>query len=349
MPDLKALKEEYATVLEELMNPELIANWEKFQEFSKRKNNLEKILKKTEELEELTNQIEENEGILSSQEDKELAVLAQQELVVQREKIKGIEKELQELTKKGAEQFPAALVMEIRAGTGGEEAALFAKDLHEMYVKYAISKGWSSRVLNLNETDIAGLKEVSLEIEGEDAFEKLRFEGGVHRVQRIPVTEKAGRVHTSTASLAILPKPKYEELQISPNDILLEFYNSSGPGGQNVNKRKTAVRVTYLPTKLVVTSQTSRSQEKNKEFAMALLSAKLLEQKEKTEEKEFSKERKAQIGWAKRAEKIRTYNFPQDRLTDHRIEKSWHGLEKILSGNLDPVIGALQEFQNSQK
>jgi len=349
MLDLKTLKEEYVALLEELTNPELISQWEKFQGFSKRKSTLEKILKKADELEELKSKVEENEEILFSYEDQELAALAQQELIVQREKIKAIEKELQELARKDEEQFPAALIMEIRAGTGGEEAALFAKDLYEMYTSYALSQGWTPTVLNLNETDLAGVKEVSLEIEGEHAFEKLRFEGGVHRVQRIPVTEKAGRVHTSTASVAVLAKPKQTELQINPSDILLEFYNSSGPGGQNVNKRKTAVRITYLPTKLVVTSQTSRSQEKNKDFAMALLSAKLLEQKAKTEEKEFSKERKAQIGWAKRAEKIRTYNFSQDRLTDHRIEKSWHGLEKIMQGNLDPVINALQEFQNSQK
>lgn len=347
MPDLKTLKEEYDALLEELMNPALISQWEKFQELSKRKGSLEKILKKSEELKELKSKVEENEEILISQEDQELAALAQQELVVQREKIRDIEKELQELARKGIEELPAALVMEIRAGTGGEEAALFAKDLYEMYVKYAASKGWASTVLNLNETDLAGVKEVSLEIEGEDAFKKLRLEGGVHRVQRIPVTEKAGRIHTSTASLAILPKPKQAELQISPNDISLEFYNSSGPGGQNVNKRKTAVRITHLPTKLVVTAQTSRNQEKNKEFALALLSAKLLEQKALTQEKELSKERKAQIGWAKRAEKIRTYNYPQDRITDHRIEKSWHGIENILEGNLDPIIEALGDFQRS--
>ena len=348
MTDLKQIKAEYTALLTQLTDPELISNWEKFQELSKRKSNLEKILKKADELEELKNKIEENEEIFTSQEDQELAALAQQELISLREGARSIEKELQELARKGREQFPAALIMEIRAGTGGEEAALFAKDLYEMYVKYALSRGWTPTVLNLNETGLAGVKEVSLEVEGEDAFEKLRFEGGVHRVQRIPVTEKAGRIHTSTASLAVLPKPKQAELQISPNDILLEFYNSSGPGGQNVNKRKTAVRITYHPTKLVVTSQTSRSQEKNKEFAMALLAAKLAEQKALTQEKELSKERKAQIGWAKRAEKIRTYNFPQDRLTDHRIEKSWHGLEKILAGNLDPIIDALQDYQNSE-
>ena len=348
MPDLKALKEEYNALLDELVNPELISNWQKFQELSKRKSALEKILNKAGELNELKIKIEENEEILSSQEDRELTILAQQELVSLREKTKSIEKELEELAQKGKEQFPEALIMEIRAGTGGEEAALFAKDLYEMYVKYATSKGWISTVLNLNETDLAGVKEVSLAIEGEDAFENLRFEGGVHRVQRVPLTEKAGRIHTSTASLAVLPKPTRSEITLNPSDITVEFTKSSGAGGQNVNKRETAVRLIHKPTGIAVESQVARTQQKNREFAMALLEAKLAEFEAEKKEKELTVKRRDQIKWAKRSEKIRTYNFPQDRLTDHRIEKSWHGLEKILSGNLDPIIESLQDYQNSE-
>lgn len=345
MIDLEKLKKEYESLTQSISNPDLIIQWEKFQEISRRRSFLEKIIKKTEELEELTKKIEENKQILVSQEDAELSSLAQQELTVIEEQAKKLEKNIQELLKKGEAQNPEALIIEVRPGTGGEEASLFARNLFDMYARYAQLKGWKQEVLNLDEKEFGGIKEASLEIEGEDAFEKLQYEGGVHRVQRIPETEKAGRIHTSTASVAILPKPKKTQLHISPNDLKFEFFNSSGPGGQNVNKRKTAVRLIYLPTNLIIAVQTSRTQQKNKEAAMAILEAKLLEHHETKEAKETSMQRKAQIGWAKRAEKIRTYNFPQDRITDHRIEQSWHGIEKTLDGNLDPIIDALQEYQ----
>ncbi len=347
MIDLKKLREEYDSLTKELENPELISQWEKFQEISKRRNQLEKILKKAEEIQEIKNKIEDNEEILAAGEEQELAALAQSELAALQGQRKKLEEELENLATK-KEAAPEAIILEIRPGTGGEEAALFARNLFDMYAKYALQNQWRQEVLNLNETDLGGIKEASIEIEGEGAFEKLQYEGGVHRVQRIPETEKSGRVHTSTASVAVLPKPKYTQIHINPNDIKLEFFNSSGPGGQNVNKRKTAVRLTYLPTNLVVAVQTSRSQQKNKEYAMALLESKLLEQRESTKEKELSSKRKTQIGWAKRAEKIRTYNFPQDRVTDHRIEKSWHGIEKIIDGELNPIVESLQEYQKSQ-
>ncbi|MBI1984635.1 MAG: peptide chain release factor 1 [Candidatus Wildermuthbacteria bacterium] len=348
MIDLAKIKQEYDALTKELTNPDLISNWEKFQDISKRRSSLEKIIKKAEELEELKKKIEENKQILSSQEDPELSSLAEEELLAIEEQAKKTEKDIEALVKKREADTPDALIIEIRPGTGGEEASLFARNLLDMYIKYAQAKAWKEEVLNLNETDLGGIKEASLEVSGEDAFEKLQYEAGVHRVQRIPETEKAGRIHTSTASVAVLPKPKRTELHISPNDLKLEFFNSSGPGGQNVNKRKTAVRLIFIPTNLVIEVQNSRTQQKNKEYAMALLEAKLAEQKREKEEKEMSGQRKSQIGWAKRAEKIRTYNFPQDRITDHRIEKSWHGIEKIMEGNLDPVSDALLEYQRSK-
>jgi len=347
--DTAPLKEEYQTLLQELTNPELISNWEKFQELSKRRAFLEKVLKKTEELEELKQRIEENKEILTTEGDQELSSLAQEELVALQNQIQLLEKEIEEVTTRQEQNFPTSLIIEVRPGTGGEEAALFAKDLAEMYQKYAQAKGWKETALDLTLTELGGIKSASILFEGEDAFEKLQYEGGVHRVQRIPATEKAGRVHTSTASIAVLPKPTSSQLQINPADVEIEFYNASGPGGQNVNKRKTAVRLTHKPTGLVVTSQGSRGQQQNRESAMALLSARLLEQKESASEESVSGKRKAQIGWAKRAEKIRTYNFPQDRLTDHRIEKSWHGLEKILQGGLDAVVDALLEYQKTKE
>jgi len=236
-----------------------------------------------------------------------------------------------------------SVIIEIRAGVGGEEAALFVRDLFRMYSKYGESQSWKQRIFHSRESNIGGLKEIIFELEGENTFSKMKNEAGVHRVQRIPETEKSGRVHTSTASVAVLARPKKTEINISPGNLKLDFYKASGHGGQYVNKRMTAVRVTHLPTGMTVTCQTERSLQQNKESAISILEAKLLERKEMKEFEKLSKERKEQIGWAKRAEKIRTYNFPQDRITDHRIKKSWHNLEKILNGELEPIIRILQK------
>jgi len=236
-----------------------------------------------------------------------------------------------------------SVIIEIRAGAGGEEAGLFAADLFKMYSKYAAFQNWKMKVLSSHPTELGGFKEVVFELRNGDVFSKMKYEAGVHRVQRIPETEKAGRIHTSTATVAVLPKPKPTEVNISPNELKIDFYRASGPGGQYVNRRETAVRITHLPTGLVVTSQTERNQLQNKENALAILGAKLLEKKEQEQMTKMGGERKAQIGWAMRAEKIRTYNFPQDRVTDHRIKKSWHHIEGIMAGKLDRVIKALQK------
>jgi peptide chain release factor 1 len=243
----------------------------------------------------------------------------------------------------GSAPRPDSVIVEIRAGTGGEEAALFAGDLFRMYSKYASFQGWKQRVLDSHPTELGGFKEIVFEIKNGDVFSKTKYEGGVHRVQRIPKTEKSGRVHTSTATVAVLPKPKATEIKIKPEEIRVDYYRASGPGGQYVNRRETAVRITHLPTGLAVTSQTERNQLQNKENAMSILAARLLEKKQQEEESKIAGKRKTQIGWAKRAEKIKTYNFPQDRLTDHRIKKTWHGLEEIMGGKLDKVISTLQK------
>jgi peptide chain release factor 1 len=237
-----------------------------------------------------------------------------------------------------------SVIVEIRAGVGGEEAALFARDLFRMYSKYAASQGWKQTVFDLKESDLGGIKEVVFELKGEDVFSKMKWEGGVHRVQRIPKTEKSGRIHTSTATVAVLRKPTTEDqIKINPNDLKIDYYKASGPGGQYVNKRMTAVRITHLPSGIVVTCQTERSLQQNKESALAILEAKLLEKKEMENLEKLTKERREQIGFAKRAEKIRTYNFPQNRVTDHRIKKSWHNLEEIIDGDLDIVIRGLKK------
>ncbi|MBM3251076.1 MAG: PCRF domain-containing protein [Candidatus Nealsonbacteria bacterium] len=239
-----------------------------------------------------------------------------------------------------------SVIMEIRAGAGGQEAALFAADLFRMYSKFASLQGWKQKTLDSHPSELDGLKEIIFEIRGEDAFSKMKYEAGVHRVQRIPKTEKSGRIHTSTATVAVLLKPKATEITIRPDEIKIDVYKSSGPGGQYVNKRMTAVRVTHLPTGLIVNSQNERNLEQNKNNALAILSARLFEKKEREQLTKIGGERKAQIGWAMRAEKIRTYNFPQDRITDHRIKKSWHNLEKILDGQLNVMIKAFQRREN---
>ncbi|MEK7160949.1 MAG: PCRF domain-containing protein [Patescibacteria group bacterium] len=235
------------------------------------------------------------------------------------------------------------LILEIRAGAGGDEAAIFAADLWRMYQRYALSQNWQCAVLDSGQTTIGGLKEITAEINGLDAYEKLKNESGVHRVQRVPKTEKNGRVHTSTASVAILPKIEATEVKINPQDLRIDMARSSGPGGQNVNKRSTAIRITHLPTNIVVFSQTERSQPQNKEIAMEILRAKLYARASQQRMSQLSQERRDQIGTADRSEKIRTYNFSQNRITDHRLGKSWHDLETILNGRLEPIIKAFQK------
>src|SRR3989344_2859949 len=348
MLNLENIKREYDEILNQLSSPELISDWEKFEELSKKKRHLEKIMEKQKEIDQIKKEMEENKSILSSGEDSELAELAEGELKTLIIKQENLEKELEEMSKEKEEAIPRAVIVEIRAGTGGEEAALFAADLFKMYSKYAQLQGWKQKVLDSNPTGIGGFKEVIFELKsagagGGNVFSKMKWEGGVHRVQRIPATEKSGRVHTSTASVAVLPKPQKTEFIIKPSDLKTAVYKSSGPGGQYVNKRETAVRITHLPTGLVVTSQTERNLLQNKENALAILEARLLEKRETESEEKMGDKRRIQIGQAKRAEKIRTYNFPRDRLTDHRIKKSFHQLEKILNGELEPVTRALQE------
>lgn len=239
-----------------------------------------------------------------------------------------------------------SIIVEIRAGVGGEEASLFAKDLLRMYSKYAASEGWKQKTLNANQTELGGIKEVIIELSGPSALSKMRNEGGVHRVQRIPETEKRGRIHTSTATVAILAKPNKTQVKIKAENLRIDLFRASGPGGQYVNRRETAVRITHLPSGLVVASQTARSQLQNKENAMAILEAKLLEKKEMEALKKLGKKRRSQIKGAERAEKIRTYNFPQNRVTDHRIKKSWHNLEQIMDGNLKRIIRAFRKLEN---
>ena len=235
------------------------------------------------------------------------------------------------------------IIVEIRAGAGGDEASLFCADLFQMYSRYAQKKNWKVFIIDSNQTTVGGFKEIVFEINGQNVYGELKQESGVHRVQRTPKTEKMGRVHTSTISVAILPQVQDVEVKINPQDLKIGTTRSSGPGGQNVNKVETAVRITHIPSGLVVFCQTERAQAKNKEKALNLLRAKLFELKQQEQTSQITAERRQQIGTADRSEKIRTYNFPQNRITDHRINKKWHNLDNILEGNMEPIIKAFKE------
>jgi len=347
MPEIESIEKEYNELLKQLTDPNIISDWGKFEELSKKRDSLEKIVNKEKELRETKNRIKDNELIISAKEDPELITLAETEIVQLAERQKLLEKELKNLLKGEKQEDGGSVIVEIRAGTGGQEACLFGGDLFRMYSKYATVQGWKEKVLDSRSTSLGGFKEIIFELKDGNVFSKMKYEGGVHRVQRIPETEKSGRIHTSTVSVAILPKPKSTRIKIKPDELKIDFYRASGPGGQYVNKRETAVRITHLKTGLVVTSQTERNQLQNKENALAILEARLLEKMQMEEEERVKGRRKDQIGWAKRAEKIRTYNFPQDRVTDHRIKKSWHNIEEILNGKLEPIIKALQKAELS--
>ncbi len=289
----------------------------------------------------------DEERVLEMAKDEEMKELADEELKeIERQK-DGIQKEIEKIVKvrEEEEKFPNELILEVRAGAGGDEASLFAQELAVMYEKYAEKSGWSFAPVNKSENAVGGYKEASFEIKGKDCYRKLRYETGVHRIQRVPRTEKMGRVHTSTASIAILPIHKKTKFEIDPTDIEMEFSRSGGAGGQNVNKVETAVRLIHKPTGIDVRSTSERSQQKNREKAMQILSAKLEIIKIEEEAKRLSSERKDQIGTGDRSEKIRTYNILQDRVTDHRLKKSWHNIDAIFGGNIDDILKSFKKTE----
>ena len=277
--------------------------------------------------------------------DPNMKELATDEINSLEEQKKNLLNQMEEIVKKEIEEdeFPNELILEVRAGAGGDEASLFAQKLAEMYEGYAKTNGWGFRKLSESLSAVSGYKEASFEIRGQDCFRKLRFETGVHRIQRIPSTEKSGRVHTSTASVAILPIRKKVTVEIKPDDLEMEFSRSGGAGGQNVNKVETAVRIVHKPTGIDVRCTSERSQLKNREMAMQILVAKLEAKKQEEEAQKFSGERKSQIGTGDRSEKIRTYNILQDRVTDHRIKESWHNIEAIFLGDIEEILSSLEE------
>lgn len=298
--------------------------------------NLERLLKEEADILMLKN--EEGMGELAENDLKNIA-MQKEALLLQMDDI------LTEDERKAAEEeaFPNEIVLEVRAGVGGEEAALFAEELANMYRKYAASRGWVVSVLDESESPLGGYKEASFEMRGQDVYKDFKQETGIHRVQRVPKTEKAGRVHTSTASVAILPIRKRSKVEINPADLEVTFSRAGGKGGQNVNKVETAVRLTHKPTGIVISCRAERSQQANREKALTILEAKLDQMKREEEDKKYASERKEQVGSADRSEKIRTYNFPQDRVTDHRLNKNWHGIENIMKGQIEDIIDAFKQ------
>ncbi len=352
MPTLEELQREYNELLEEMANPEGITDWEGFGE---KKKLLEEIVSKKNELEETNKRLRENEEVIKEGGDEDLVLMAKEENERLEKEKEEIIKELKRLIaeKEGRNESrnvkKGTAIIEIRAGAGGDESSLFAAELLEMYKRYLESKGVETKILDENKTEQGGLKAVTAKLKNKDPYSLMKYEGGVHRVQRVPETEKGGRIHTSTVSVAVLPEPKKGRVTVDPKDIRVQTCKASGPGGQYVNTRETAVRIFHDPTGIIVTSQNERSLQQNKETAMALLEAKLHEKEERERREKEEKERQSQIGSGMRAEKIRTYNFLQNRVTDHRIERSWYNLEEILKGELDEIISALREEEEREK
>lgn len=323
-----------------MASPEVLKDVELYQRYSKEHAELKKVLEPYKHLKALEERLQSAKALLDDP-DEEIRRMASEEVERLTEELEQAEKEVLKALLPRDPRDERNVILEIRAGTGGEEAALFAADLFRMYSRYAERKGWKVEVLDSHPTGLGGFKEVIALIQGKGAYSRLKHESGVHRVQRIPVTESQGRIHTSTATVAVLPEAEEVEVQIDPKDLKVEVFRASGPGGQHVNKTETAVRITHIPTGIVVQCQDERSQHQNRAKAMKVLMARLLELKRKEQEEKIAKERKSQIGTGERSEKIRTYNFPQNRVTDHRIGFTTYRLQEVLDGELDEIIEAL--------
>jgi peptide chain release factor 1 len=335
---LEDIEKEYKDLNNELSQPKVIANHELFQKLAKRHSEIARLAQLYIEYKQIEQEILENEQLKKDEHDPELNEMINEELESLHEREDKLKNSIQELLNPEDPRNKKNIIVEIRAGAGGEEAALFVSDLYRMYSRFAERNHWKVEVMNSNPTGIGGLKEIIFGISGKNVYGSLKQESGVHRVQRIPVTEAGGRIHTSTVTVAILPEAEEIEMEIDPNDLKIDRYRSTGPGGQSVNTTDSAVRITHIPTGMVVTCQDEKSQHKNKAKALKILRARLLDRLHQEQDKEIGQQRKKQVGTGDRSERIRTYNFPQNRVTDHRINTNFHNLEDILDGNLFEII-----------
>lgn len=346
---LQALEDRYEGLGQLLADPEIIADQEEFQKHAKAHAALTDIVTAFQEYKTILHEAEGAQEILEEEQDEELLAMAEMELAELEERREELEQELKVLLLPKDPNDDKNVIMEIRAGTGGEEAGLFAGDLFRMYSRYGETKNWNIEILSENPTDIGGYKEVIFQISGHGAYSRLKFESGVHRVQRVPATESQGRVHTSAATVAVLPEAEDVDVAIEANDLRIDVFCSSGPGGQSVNTTQSAVRITHLPTGLVVSCQDEKSQHKNKDKALKILRARLLDKAMEEQHGEMAEARKTMVGSGDRSERIRTYNFPQNRVTDHRINLTLHRLDAVLQGELGEIVEALVTTEQAEK
>ncbi|HPX93713.1 MAG TPA: peptide chain release factor 1 [Bacillota bacterium] len=339
---LTASEARYEELSGMLADTDLMRDQKAYIKLAKEHADLQPLVNLIRELRSVKEAIEENRQLMNETDDAELRELAREEIAELETRAEVLDGAIREAIEPKDEKDQRDVIVEIRAGTGGEEAALFAADLYRMYAAYAEARGWETEIVDMNETEIGGFKEIIFTIEGEGAYSRLKYESGAHRVQRVPVTEAGGRIHTSAVTVAVLPEADEVDFEIDPKDLQIDTYRASGAGGQHVNKTSSAIRITHLPTGVVVTCQDQRSQYKNKDKAMAHLRAILLDRAEREQADAIASERKSQVGTGDRSERIRTYNFPQSRVTDHRIGLTLYKLDRILAGDLDEIIDALQ-------
>jgi len=346
---LKKIEDRFHELTELMARPEVASDYQRLQKLAKERAELERTVELIKEYRSILRDIEEAEEILREGEDGDLEALAKEELKELKERKEKLEDELKLLLLPKDPEDAKDVILEVRAGTGGEEAALFAADLARMYTRYAERKGWKVEPMDSNPTELGGFKEVVFAISGEDVYRHLKYESGVHRVQRVPITESGGRIHTSAASVVVLPQAEEVEVEINPEDLRIDVFRSSGPGGQSVNTADSAVRIVHIPTGIVVQCQDERSQLQNKRKALQVLRARLLDMKRQEQEREIAERRRSSVRTGDRSVKIRTYNFPQNRVTDHRINLTLYRLEEILDGDLDELIEALWRADQEER
>jgi len=346
---LEEIEKRYDELSRLLSDPEIFSDVSRSMRYLKEQAELSGLVEKIREYKKILSDMREAQEIIDSSNDNGLKGLAEEELATLKERLPVVEGELKRMLIPKDPRDTKNVILEIRAGTGGEEASLFAGDLFRMYSRYAESKGWKVEVLDINATGVGGIKEVIVSIKGKGAYSRLKYESGTHRVQRVPVTEASGRIHTSTATVAVLPEAEEVDLKIDEKDLRIDTFCASGPGGQGVNTTYSAVRIVHIPTGMIVQCQDSRSQIKNKERALKVLRSRLYELEIQRQEEERARQRRSQVGTGERSEKIRTYNFPQNRVTDHRINLTLHKLSSILDGELDEIIENLIAYYQAEK